>query len=94
MLYQSTPQTALDNSDDTFQFNPADKPRPTTKERTVFYPVLYTRDKAVLKIYTDQPGRFSKKSSCGHQYIMVLTEVDSDAILVEPMKNRTAGEMV
>ena len=25
---------------------------------------------------------------------MVLTEVDSDAILVEPMKNRTAGEMI
>ena len=24
---------------------------------------------------------------------MVMTEVDSDAILVEPMKNRTAGEM-
>jgi len=30
----------------------------------------------------------------GNQYIMVLTEVDSDAILVEPMKNRTAGEMI
>jgi len=25
---------------------------------------------------------------------MVLTEVDSDMILVEPMKNRTAGEMI
>ena len=25
---------------------------------------------------------------------MVLTEVDSDAILGEPMKNRTAGEMI
>ena len=26
--------------------------------------------------------------------MMVLTESDSDAILVEPMKNRTSGEMI
>ena len=51
-------------------------------------------EEAAQKIYTDQPGRFPKKSSRGNQYIMVLTEVDSDAILVEPMKNRTAGEMI
>ena len=30
----------------------------------------------------------------GNQYIMVLTESDSDVILVEPMKNRTSGEMI
>jgi len=30
----------------------------------------------------------------GSQYMMVLTESDSDAILVEPMKNRTAGKMI
>jgi hypothetical protein len=51
-------------------------------------------DEATPKIYTDQPGRFPKKSSRGNQYIMVLAEVDSNAILVEPMKNRTAGKMV
>ncbi len=51
-------------------------------------------EEAAQKVYTDQPGRFPKKSSSGNQYIMVLNEVDSDAILVEPMKNRTAGEMI
>ncbi len=51
-------------------------------------------DEATLKIYTNQPGQFPKKSSRGNQYIMVLAEVDSNAILVEPMKSRTAGEMV
>ncbi len=51
-------------------------------------------DKAAQKIYTEQPGRFPKKSSCGNQYIMVLTKIDSDAILIEPMKNRTAGELM
>jgi hypothetical protein len=49
-------------------------------------------DEATLKIYTNQPGQFPKKSSRGNQYIMVLAEVDSNAM--EPMKNRTAGEMV
>jgi hypothetical protein len=51
-------------------------------------------DKATLKIYTHQPGRFPKKSSRGNQYIMVLAKVDSNTILVEAMKNRTAGKMV
>ena len=47
-----------------------------------------------MKIYTNQTGRFSKKLLRGNQYIMVLTESDSDIILVEPMKNCTSGEMI
>ncbi len=60
----------------------------------VFLWIMDMEDKATLKIYTDQPGQFPKKSSRGNQYIMVLAEVDSNTILVEPMKNRTAGKMV
>ncbi len=45
-------------------------------------------------IYTDGTGRFPKQSRTGQNYIMVLAENDSDAILVEGMKNRSAGEMV
>jgi hypothetical protein len=41
---------------------------------------------ATLKIYTNQPERLPKKSSRGNQYIMVLAEVDSNAILVEHFK--------
>jgi len=41
-----------------------------------------------------QPGKFPKKLLRGNQYIMVLTESDSDVILVEPMKNCTSGEMI
>ncbi len=51
-------------------------------------------EEALRKIWTDQTGRFPKQSSQGNQYIMVLTKSDSSAILVEPMKNRSAGEMV
>ncbi len=32
--------------------------------------------------------------SRGYQYIMVLIEMDSNAFLVEAMKNRLAGEMI
>ena len=45
------------------------------------------------KIYSNQTGRFPVRSYRGNQYIMVLLEVDSDAILAEPMKDRTSGEM-
>jgi len=45
-------------------------------------------------IYTDQTGCFPTRSSQGNQYIMVLAGIDSNSILVERMKNRTAGEMV
>jgi hypothetical protein len=60
----------------------------------IFHRILDMEDKVTLKIYTNQPGQFPKKSNCGNQYTMVLAKVDSNAILVEPMKNRTAGEMV
>ena len=52
------------------------------------------KDEAKQKIWTDQPGRFPKKLMKGSQYMMVLTESESDAIHVEPMKNRTSGEMI
>jgi hypothetical protein len=41
-------------------------------------------------MYTDQTGKFPKKSSKGNQFIMVLIEIDSNTILVEAMKNRSA----
>jgi hypothetical protein len=83
---------ALDDSAEAFGVE--DSTRPTKKEKTIFHRILDMGDEVTLKIYTDQPGRFPKKSSRRNQYIMVLAEVDSNAILVEPMKNRTAGKMV
>ena len=46
------------------------------------------------KIYTDQTGKFPAKSYQGNQYIMVLVKMDGNAILVEPFKNQTSGELV
>ena len=46
------------------------------------------------KMHTDQTGCFPTKSYKGIEYIMVLVELDSNAILVEAMRNRTSGEMI
>ncbi len=42
-------------------------------------------DKATQKIFTNQPGCFPKKTSHGNQYIMVLTKINSGAILIQPI---------
>ena len=46
------------------------------------------------KIATDQTGRFPHTSSMGSQYVMVLYAVDPNAIIAEPLKNRTSGELL
>jgi hypothetical protein len=46
------------------------------------------------QIYTDLPGRFPIRSSRGNQYIFVLYDYNSNAILAEPMKNGTGRVMV
>jgi hypothetical protein len=46
------------------------------------------------KIYTDQTERFPVVSSKGNKYIMVLYEYDGNAIIAEPIKNRTTVELL
>jgi hypothetical protein len=46
------------------------------------------------KIYTDQTCRFPVVSSKGNNYIMILYDYDSNAILAQPIKDRTAPELL
>jgi hypothetical protein len=46
------------------------------------------------QIYTDQTGRFPVVSSKGNKYIMILYDYDSNAILAQPIKDRTAPELL
>jgi hypothetical protein len=46
------------------------------------------------QIYTDQTGRFTVVSSEGSKYIMILYDYDSNAILAQPIKDRTAPELL
>ena len=45
-------------------------------------------------MFSDQTGRFPTRSQHGNKYIMVMVEIDSNAILVEPMKSRKDEEMI
>ena len=44
-------------------------------------------------MYTNQTGQFPVVSSQDNHYKMVLCKAVGNIILVEPMKNKTAGEM-
>jgi hypothetical protein len=46
------------------------------------------------QIYTDQTGRFPVVSSKGNKYIMLLYDYDSNSILAQPIKDRTAPELL
>ena len=49
---------------------------------------------ATGQIYTDQTGRFPTTSSRGNKYVMILYDYNSNAILAEPLKSKSEGEMI
>ena len=56
---------------------------------------IYVRvDEAKQTIYTDQTGAFPVQSRSGNRYIMIMCEMDSNAIISKSMRNRTAGELI
>ncbi len=66
------------------------KQEPNNDKTNVVYATIETQG----KIYTDQTGRFPVPSSKGNQYIMVMYDYDTNAILTEPLKNRTGSEIL
>ena len=59
------------------------------KEKDVYIKVIEVKN----TIYSDQTGKFPTTSRSGSKYIMVLVEIDSNAILVEPMTSKKDAEM-
>ena len=45
-------------------------------------------------MFSDQTGQFPTHSQCNNKYMMVMVEIDSNTILVEPMKSRKDEEMI
>ena len=45
-------------------------------------------------IFTDQTGRFPVQSNKGHNYLLIAYDYDTNAILAEPIKNRTTQEII
>ena len=56
--------------------------------------VYITIDNAKETIYTNQTVAFPTRSRSGNRYIMVMCEMDSNSIMTEAMKDRTAGEII
>ena len=46
-----------------------------------------------ITVFSDQTGQFPIRSQQGNKYIMVMAEIDSNAILVEPLKSRKNREL-
>ena len=44
-------------------------------------------------VFSDQTGQLPTRSQRGNKYIMVMVEIDSYAILVEPLKSRKDPEL-
>ena len=59
------------------------------KVRDVYTKVYDVRN----TVFSDQTGQFPTSTKVGNKYIMVLVEIDNNAILVEPIKNRTDAEI-
>ena len=45
-------------------------------------------------IFSVQTGQFPTRSMRGNKYVMVLVEIDSNAILLEPLKSRQDSELI
>ena len=46
------------------------------------------------QIYTNQTGKFVQPSSNGNNYLLILYDYDSNCILAEPLKSRTANAIL
>ena len=70
--------------------NDSDEKVPQRKQNDIYVHVDQVKD----TIYTDQMGELPIKSLRGHEYIMIMCEIDGNAVFVEPMKNKMEDAMV
>ena len=44
--------------------------------------------------FSNHTSQFPTHSKCGNKYIMILVKIDSNTILIEPMKSHKHAEMI
>ena len=67
----------------------------TTEELERCYHTVYNlRNKIEQNMYTNQTQRFPVETYQRMQYVMVLYKVNSNTILVEPLRNKISLEMM
>jgi len=80
----------LDHKQDADEFSP--KPEsPNNKTLECFATIVDNSSSG--KAYHDLTGQFPHTSTRGNKYLLVHYDYDSNAILAEPLKNRTSGEI-
>ena len=74
--------------------DPEEQPIPSTGTRShSIYAVILDPATPTGHTYSDLTGRFPIQSNRGANYILVVYEYDSNAIIVCPLRNRTASEI-
>ena len=61
-----------------------------SKQKDIFISLYNPHD----TIYTNQTGKFPHASSRGYHYQMIVHKIDGNSTWVEPMKNKSQGEMI
>ena len=97
--YPETVETSKGHLNQTQQNMCSTKPKPFEEPKTdklkgnrykdVYIKVYNMRE----KIFSHQTGRFPKTSFSGNKYIMVMIKVDSNVILVKPLKAKHDDKM-
>ena len=74
--------------------SPEEQPITSTGTRShTIYAAILDPATPTGRTYSDLIGRFLIQSNCGANYILVVYEYDSNAIIVCPLHNRTASEI-
>ena len=90
---RSTKKTKKQTSKET-PSNTEDNFPPHAEKTNQCYVAVQDLDSTTGKVYTDQTGKFPCTSSSGNNYIMMLCDVDSNAMLMEPLRNRKGPTLV
>jgi hypothetical protein len=80
------------NTEDAARINDTNPPQESTT--SLGFANIIEIDEPKRKSYSDLTGRFPIHSSHGNLYVLVFYLYDANAILVEPLKNRSEGEQL
>ena len=58
------------------------------------YVAVHSLDEPTGRVYADQTGKFPCASTSGNNYLMVMYDYNSNAILMEPIRNRKGPTLV
>ena len=74
-------------------FNEEPQPTPITPRTHTIYATLVDPKQPTGNSFSDLTGRFPIQSNLGANYIFVLYDYDSNAIIVRPLRNRSSQEI-